>query len=77
MTRSRHIIREVKPGSIAEEMNMEPGDEVLEINGQRIQDIFDYQFLVEDEQITVLIRKTSGEEWELEIEKDEDEDLGE
>ena len=76
MTRSRHIVRAVKPGSIAEEMNMEPGDEVLEINGRKIQDIFDYQFLAEDEKITVLIRKTSGEEWELEIEKDEDEDLG-
>ena len=76
MGKTAHIIRKIKPGSIAEEMEMEPGDEILKINGKEIEDIFDYRFLVSDSYIVVLIRKKSGEEWELEIEKDPDEDLG-
>ena len=40
-----HIIQSVRPGSIAEELGIEPGDILLEIDGQVIEDIFDYQFL--------------------------------
>ncbi len=76
MERVRHIIRRIEEGSIAEEMGMEPGDELLEINGSRIEDIFDYQYLVQDDYIEVLVRRTDGEEWLLEIDKDYDEDLG-
>lgn len=71
-----HIIKEVYEGSIAEELEIEPGDVLLKINNQEIEDVFDYQFLVEDEYIEVLIRKADGEEWLLEVDKDEDEDLG-
>ena len=71
-----HLIREVEPGSIAEEMGIEPGDTLLEINGQKITDIFDYQYYIQDEYIEVLVRKPSGEEWLLEIDKDYEEDLG-
>ena len=71
-----HIIESVRPGSIAEELGIEPGDVLLEIDGQVIEDIFDYQFYVESEELLVVIRKANGEEWELEIEKDVDEDLG-
>mgnify|MGYP000458961821 CR=1 FL=1 len=66
----------MRPGSIAEELGIEPGDILLEIDGQVIEDIFDYQFYVESEELLVVIRKANGEEWELEIEKDVDEDLG-
>lgn len=65
-----HIIESVRPGSIAEELGIEPGDVLLEIDGQVIEDIFDYQFYVESEELLVVIRKANGEEWELEIEKD-------
>ena len=66
----------MRPGSIAEELGIEPGDILLEIDGQVIEDIFDYQFYVESEELLVVVRKANGEEWELEIEKDVDEDLG-
>ena len=71
-----HIIKSVVQGSIAEELGIEPGDKLLAIDGQEIEDIFDYQFYVEDEEIVVLIEKENGEQWELEIEKDADEQLG-
>lgn len=71
-----HVIKEVKPGSIAEELELEAGDVLLAINGEEIEDIFDYRFLIQDEYLEVLIRKTDGEAWELEIDKDYEEDLG-
>ena len=76
MHKTKHVIRKVAEGSIAEEMGMEPGDELLEIGGQEIADIFDYQYLTQDEYIEVLIRRADGEEWLLEIDKEYDEDLG-
>ncbi len=76
MKKKGHEIKAVLEGSIAQEMEMEPGDVLLAINGQEITDIFDYQYAVMDEQIEVLIQKPSGEEWLLEIDKDYEEDLG-
>ena len=71
-----HIIKEVLPGSIAEELEIEAGDVLVSINEQPIKDVFDYRYLSEDEELVLLIRKQDGEEWELEIEKDAYEDLG-
>ncbi len=72
----KHVIKTVKKESIAEELGIESGDLLLTINGQEIEDIFDFQYLTEDEYIEVLIEKQDGEEWLLEVDKDEDEDLG-
>lgn len=71
-----HIIDKVALGSIAEELGIEAGDVLVEINGNKIEDVFDYQYYTQDEYIEVLIRKPSGEEWILEIDKEYDEDLG-
>ena len=71
-----HLIGKVVEGSIAEEMNIEPGDRLLKINDQDIGDIFDFQYLVQDEHLDVLILKSDGEEWLLDIDKEFDEDLG-
>ncbi len=71
-----HLIKEVLQGSIAEELEIKPGDRLLEINQQEITDIFDYQYYVEDEYIEILIEKPNKEQWLLEVDKDEDEDLG-
>lgn len=71
-----HIVKEVEPFSIADELGIEPGDRVLSINDNEIEDVFDYHYYVSDEEIVLLIQKPDGEEWELEIEKDYEEDLG-
>ncbi|MGN0315121.1 MAG: DUF512 domain-containing protein [Fusicatenibacter sp.] len=72
----RHLIREVAPGSIASEMELEPGDELLTINGEEIEDVFDYHYQINDTYLELGIRKQDGEEWLLEIEKEYDEDMG-
>ena len=71
-----HVIAGVEPGSIAEELELEPGDVLLEINGNKIEDTFDYHYLMNEEYVELLVRKANGEEWELEIEKEFEEDLG-
>lgn len=71
-----HTVKAIVPGSIAEEMGIEPGDKLLSIDGHEIEDIFDYQYYVEAEELLLLIEKPDGEQWELEIEKEEDETLG-
>lgn len=71
-----HIVERIELGSIAEELEIEKGDVLLSINGCKIEDIFDYQYYTQDTYIEVLMRKKSGEEWLLEIDKDYDEDLG-
>lgn len=76
MSEKQHIIDRIEAGSIAEEMEIEAGDILLSINGKEIGDVFDYHYLIHDEYLEVLIQKSNGEEWELEIEKDYDEDLG-
>lgn len=73
---NRHIIKSVKPNSIAEEMGLEAGDVILKINDMEIEDIFDYQFFCQDDYIEVLVEAKTGEECILEIDKDPDEDLG-
>lgn len=71
-----HLIKDVKKGSIAEELNIEPGDVLIEIDGEIPEDVFDYHYMVNSDYLVMVIRKPNGEEWELEIEKDFDEDLG-
>ena len=71
-----HVIKEVLPGSIAMELDIEPGDRLLSINQEEIEDIFDYQYYVENEYIEILIEKPDKEQWLLEVDKEEDEDLG-
>lgn len=74
--RTIHEIVAVEPGSIAEECGLEPGDSILTINDNSIQDIFDYQYYLTEEYLDILVLTKDGEECLLEIEKDEDEDLG-
>lgn len=76
MKKHEHIIAKVAPHSIAEELEITPGDRLIAINDTEIEDIFDYQYLIQDEYLEALIEKPDGEQWLLEIDKDYDEDLG-
>ena len=58
-----HKISEVKPGSIGDELEIRPGDRLLSINGQKIEDVFDYHYYVNDDFLTLLVEKADGEEW--------------
>lgn len=63
-------------GSIAEEAGIEKGDSIISINNEQVIDIFDYRFLTVNENLLLEVEKSDGEIWEIEIEKDEYEDLG-
>ncbi|OUQ27163.1 Fe/S oxidoreductase [Lachnoclostridium sp. An131] len=71
-----HVIKAVEPGSIAEELELSPGDVLVSVNGQPVRDVLDYHYLINEEYLELLVRKPDGEEWELEIEKEYEDDLG-
>ena len=70
------IVNSVIKSSIAEELGITAGDEILSVDGIKMTDMIDYNFYMKSELITVEIKKTNGEIEEIEIEKDFDEDLG-
>ncbi|MFL0195981.1 DUF512 domain-containing protein [Clostridium sp. WILCCON 0269] len=72
----KNKIKAIKSGSIAEEVEIEVGDYLVAINNMEVKDIIDYKFLISDEYVEVQIKKKSGDIWELEIEKEYDQDLG-
>ena len=72
----KHMISRVLPDSIAEELGLEPGDRLVSVNGQPVEDVFDYRYLMNEELVVLLVEKPDGEEWELEVEKEYEEDLG-
>ncbi|MCG0278017.1 MAG: DUF512 domain-containing protein [Thermanaeromonas sp.] len=74
--RGKAIIKGVRPGSIAENLGVEPGDELISINGEPVQDIIAYRYLTAAEDIKVEIVKADGRRLILDIEKDYNEDLG-
>lgn len=76
MAKKKHVIDGIEEGSIAWELQIEPGDKLVSINGKEIEDIFDYQYLINDEYLEILVEKKNGEEWLLEVDKDYEEDLG-
>ena len=70
------LISGIEEGSIAEECGLEPGDQVISINGNEIIDVLDYRFYMTNEYLTLLVKEKDGDLEEIEIEKDEYEDLG-
>ena len=70
-----HVIKSVAKGSIAEELEIEPGDKLISIDGNEIKDVLDYRYYINAEEFTMVIEKANGEEWELDIESDY-EDIG-
>lgn len=70
-------ITEVEPTGIGAELDLEPGDRITKVNGRTIRDYLDFRFQTGGEtELTIEVRKSSGEDWELQIERDEGEDFG-
>jgi putative radical SAM enzyme (TIGR03279 family) len=69
-------IMEVEPGSIGAELELEPGDYILAINGQPVRDLLDFQLYAATEELLLEVRKKDGELWDLELEKDAPDTMG-
>ena len=72
----KHLIKDVVENSIADQLEIKSGDYLVSIDGNEIKDVFDYHLFSESSNLTVEIEDSEGEVWEIDIEKDEDEDLG-
>ena len=70
------LISGVVDDSIAQELEIEEGDVLLSIDGEKLQDMIDYRFMCKSEFLTIEIQKKNGEIEEIELEKDYDDDLG-
>lgn len=70
------IVDSVLENSIAEELEIQKGDELVSIDGNKMADMIDYNFYCKSDFLTIEIKKSNGEIEEIEIEKDFDEDLG-
>lgn len=71
-----NVISKVVSGSIADRLGVIPGDKLIAINGQVIEDVIDYRFLTTDEHLEVMLRKPDDSEWIIEIDKEYDDDIG-
>src|SRR6185295_5646763 len=70
-------IAEVTPESIGFELELESGDRIIKVNGRPIRDYLDFRFHTAGEtELVMEVRKKTGEDWELQIERGEGEDFG-
>lgn len=77
MRRPGVIITEITPESLAEELELETGDRIVRVNGRPVRDYLDFRFQTSGEtEMTWLVRKTNGETWEIELDREEGEDFG-
>ncbi len=66
----------VSTGSIADDLGIVPGTELLEINGQPLEDFLDWEFQSADEEFLLKLRQPTGQEFEIEIERPLSEPIG-
>jgi putative radical SAM enzyme (TIGR03279 family) len=70
-------ITEVAADSLGAELELAPGDRIIKVNGRLVRDYLDFRFQTSGEtELTFFVRKPDGDDWELEIERDEGEDFG-
>ena len=66
----------VHPGSIADELGLLPGTELLSVNGRNLEDFLDWEFLTAEERFLLHVRQPAGEEIEFDIERPLEEPMG-
>lgn len=70
-------ITKVKRNSVAKDLGLEVGDEIVAFDGYPCEDELDYLYYADKENFTITVRDgRTGEEVVAEVEKDEDEDMG-
>ena len=62
--------------SIADELGLRPGTELLSVNGRELEDFLDWEFLTAEERFLLHVRQPDGEEIEFDIERPLTEPLG-
>ncbi len=71
------IITEVAPESLAEELELQPNDRIVKVNGRPVRDYLDFRFQTAGEtELVFQVKKTNGETHEIEFDRDESEDFG-
>jgi putative radical SAM enzyme (TIGR03279 family) len=69
-------VSRIHPGSIAEEIGLQPGTELLTINGRDLNDFLDWEFLGADEELVIDARLPNGDPVIFEIERTEGAPMG-
>ena len=70
-------IEAVKQESIADQVGLGAGDRIVRVNGRPVRDYLDFRFQTSGEtEMILIVKKSDGETWEVDIERDEGEDLG-
>lgn len=62
-------VARVERGSIAAALGIAPGTELLSVNGRRVADFLDWEFLTADDELVVEARQPDGEPVTYEIER--------
>lgn len=70
------LIENVLAGSIAAELEIQPGDRLLMVNGIPLRDIIDYNFYASDDELLFMVQKVDGDVWELEFDRFDGEPIG-
>ena len=71
------LISEVSPDSLAEELELAPNDRIVRVNGRVVRDYLDFRFQTAGEnELELIVKKSNGETWEIEVERAEGEDFG-
>src|SRR6266513_905954 len=69
-------VSRIEKNSIADELGIEPGTELLTVNGRPLADFLDWEFLTADEELLIEARQHDGEEIIYELERLDGEPLG-
>src|SRR6187549_3880612 len=69
-------VARVAAGSIAEEIGIAAGTELLSVNGRALSDFLDWEFLTADDELVIEARLPDGEDIVFEIERPDGESLG-
>jgi len=70
------LVKSARPGSIAAQLGLAPGDRVYDVGGSPLRDYIDYRYLTAEPLVALRVIRPSGTEVVFEVEKDPDEDLG-